>query len=99
MVRLQEFAVGKAKFVCDKVFSILSRRTGIKFTVQNSAVPYHNRWGKFIGWFAATSTGKCFRLNFLQGKSDEAVSLEYWSKGKIRTKRLLIVCCLLRDGA
>jgi hypothetical protein len=80
--KLQEFAVGKAGMIADKLFSILTRRTGVKFTVQQSLVPYHNRWGKFVGKFAFTPDGKCFRLNFLRGSSDEAVSLDYWAKGK-----------------
>jgi hypothetical protein len=82
MVKLQEFAAGKADIVAIKLFSILSRRTGVKFTVKNSLVPYHNRWGRFVGKLAFTDTGKCFRLNFLQGSSDEVVSLDYWAKGK-----------------
>jgi hypothetical protein len=81
-MKLNEFAIGKADSVSLKIFNILSRRTKIKFAVQQSLIPYHNRWGKFVGRFAVTPDKKCFRLNFSRSGSDEAVSLEYWAKGK-----------------
>ena len=85
---LNEFTAGKADVVADKIFSILSRRTGITFKTQKSLIPYYNKWGKFLGKFAFSPDGKCFRLNFLRNKTDEAVSLEYWAKEKDPYKQL-----------
>ena len=52
---LHEFAAGKAVVVAKKVYSILSRLSGVKFgKISNQAMhPYKNRCGKFLGVYGS----------------------------------------------
>ena len=77
---LHEFAAGKAVVVAKKVYSILSRLSGVKFgKISNQAMhPYKNRWGKFLGVYGSGSDKKFYQLNFRLGKTDEITSFDVW---------------------
>jgi len=82
-MKLNELAVGNIELVADKLIAALTRRTGVQFKIKRSIMPYHNRWGKFLGRLFVTPDKHCFRLNFIrQGGTDDPVSIEYWGKGK-----------------
>jgi hypothetical protein len=90
---LKEWASGKAGMVADRVYSLLTKYTGIKFKVCPTFHAYKNKWGLFFGKFALASNGRYYRLNFSRGATDEIVSMDVWGKGQDALEKLPAYTC------
>jgi hypothetical protein len=90
---LNEWASGKAGMVSDRVYSLLTKYTGVKFKVCPTFHSYKNKWGIFFGKFALASNGRYYRLNFSRTTSDEIVSMDVWGKGKDALETLPAYTC------
>jgi hypothetical protein len=93
--QLREWASGKADYVAQRVYALLTKYTGIKFTVLPSFVSYKNKWGIFFGKLAKGSNNRWYRLNFTRGATDEIVSIDCWGKGKSSYKTVPTYTCSL----
>lgn len=91
--RLNEWASGKADYVANRVYALLQKYTGIKFTVYPSFHAYKNKWGVFFGKFALASNGRYYRLNFTRSSTDEIVSMDVWNKGQDALEKLPAYTC------
>jgi ribosomal protein L30/L7E len=90
---LKEWASGKAGMVADKVYSLLTRYTGVKFKICPTFHAYKNKWGVFFGKFALASNGRYYRLNFSRGATDEIVSMDVWGKGQDALMKIPAYTC------
>jgi hypothetical protein len=91
--KLNEWASGKADYVASRVYALLQKYTGIKFTVYPSFHAYKNKWGTFFGKFALASNGRYYRLNFTRTSTDEIVSMDVWNKGQDALEKLPAYNC------
>ena len=53
--QLNEWASGKAGMVANRVYSLLTKYTGVKFKICPTFHAYKNKWGMFFGKFALAS--------------------------------------------
>jgi len=91
--QLREWASGKAGMVADRVYSFLTKYTGVKFKICPTFHAYKNKWGQFFGKFALASNGRFYRLNFSRGATDEIVSMDVWGKGQDALTKLPSYTC------
>lgn len=82
MQKLNEWSSGKAGWVTQKVYALLTKYTGVKFKIIPFFQGFKNKWGFFIGKLAHGSNGRFYRLNFLKGKTEQIVSMDVWNKGQ-----------------
>ena len=93
MQRMNEWASGKAGWVADRVYVLLTKYTGVKFKICPTWHAYRNKWGVFFGKFALASNGRFYRLNFSRASTDEIVSMDVWGKGQDALAKLPTYTC------
>lgn len=82
MKTLQEakFASGSSMKIVQKMLNVLGRRIGDKFTLSKAPKTYKTSEGEFAGYMSYFAGGrKALRINFLLGKSDEVISVDYYA--------------------
>jgi len=81
-MKLQEWSKGKGIVMMDRLFKVLSKRTGETYQICHIPTIYQNKYGKFVGYFVVSNTGKVYRANFIvNASSEEVVSLDMFAKG------------------
>ena len=80
-MKLNEWTKGKGIVMMDRLFKVLSKKTGETYKICQIPEIYQNRYGKFVGYFVVGSSGTVYRANFVVNASTEdVVSLDRFDK-------------------
>jgi len=89
-MKLNEWTKGKGIVMMDRLFKVLSKKTGETYKICQIPDIYQNRYGKFVGYYVVGSSGTVYRANFIVNASTEdVVSLDRFDKndGKLITPK------------
>ena len=80
-MKLNEWTKGKGIVMMDRLFKVLSKKTGETYKICQIPEIYQNRYGKFVGYFVVGSSGTVYRANFVVNAStEEVVSIDRFDK-------------------
>lgn len=80
-MKLNEWTKGKGIVMMDRLFKVLSKKTGETYKICQIPEIYQNRYGKFVGYYVVGSSGTVYRANFVVNASTEnVVSLDRFDK-------------------
>lgn len=75
----EAFRAGTSAKVAEKMYGILSRKTGKSFIPSSYPAEFANKEGKFVGYYA-TMGNTLVRINFLLSSSDHVHSVDVFGK-------------------
>ena len=80
-MKLNEWTKGKGIVMMDRLFKVLSKKTGETYKICQIPDIYQNRYGKFVGYYVVGSSGTVYRANFVVNAStEEVVSIDRFDK-------------------
>ena len=80
-MKLNEWTKGKGIVMMDRLFKVLSKKTGETYKICQIPDIYQNRYGKFVGYYVVGSSGTVYRANFVVNASTEnVVSIDRFDK-------------------